>query len=314
MLEQYLKRLEAGESLTALVQEILDRAAKSPAQAEELAGIARRLAQHSEAIAAVKASRQIPGTVIDALSLSELTIIVEGVIAGELVAEDVKLALLTLLADKYESNRTVINATTESIQVLFTGQRLQPLNQLDRDFIRALQSANVRELLGTNDRLADDVTKTILEGIADGKQVDQIGKQVAELNTEQLKSDARTVVRTQIRSVQREVKTVKGIRVGGEFFQYVGVIQSNTRNFCKGLLLFRQPAIYHISEITGGGAFADNGQLNPVIRHGGGYNCTHDWQVVANIRRIPKSLASLFISMSEVSEGAKIILRETLAA
>jgi len=127
-------------------------------------------------------------------------------------------------------------------------------------------------LQGINISVSSQVARQIYIGIKDIKVNDLFDK-IGLPRIYQI----RTSLHTALTSFRRSSVIQKSLKKGTRRFRYIKVRKAKTppRPFCAE----RQGKIFTYEEIQQ----MDNGQgLTPVFIYGGGYNCTHDWEPVAN--------------------------------
>lgn len=90
-----------------------------------------------------------------------------------------------------------------------------------------------------------------------------------ELKTDKLSAYAKTIGQSSMSQVSQDYNNVSASNAGLTHALYAGTTTARTRPFC----LERVGKVYSIDQIKD----MSNGQLEPVITHRGGYNCTHRW-------------------------------------
>jgi len=134
--------------------------------------------------------------------------------------------------------------------------------------IQALEKINASQLGAYEKNTVKDIAKKIRNGILDGLKSPEIAKDLAKLG-DKVEFYANTLATTQVSAYGRETKHVKAQLGEVFYYQYIGITKT-VRPFCVDHL----NQTYHIKEIVK----MKNGQIEPVIRYCGGYNCHHDWE------------------------------------
>ncbi len=134
------------------------------------------------------------------------------------------------------------------------------------ELIREVHTRNARQLGAYKESTVAGIAQAVSDHYPD---VDAIAQRIGGLSSK-AKAYAVVLARTQTRVVGRASKADKA-RIGGVFwFEYVGIIRDATREFCLDLV----GTTHHIDAIKS----MSNGQLEPVLFNGGGWNCIHDWE------------------------------------
>lgn len=169
-----------------------------------------------------------------------------------------------LLNDGYQAAINEANATYQSLygeNFQFQEVSLQQLNSLknlDFDQFKQLGDAASQEL----NRIMTDLQ---FGAIDFNQAVNLMREQVVD----KLKRHAQTWVTTGLSGIYRESTVLMAQDNGIEKFQYVGPVDSITRDFCRSNV--GQTKTKDQWEKTPGA------QLYPVMTYGGGYNCRHSF-------------------------------------
>lgn len=143
---------------------------------------------------------------------------------------------------------------------------------VDREAVEVLIQADMDNIGYTFSKVSGDfksyITRSILVGepVSTEALLDRVGGKIA--------SQMKAEINTAMASFNRAVTVKKAVDIYGEdpLFEYVGVLDDVTRDFCKGLV----GKTFRLSEIKQ----MDNGQGLDVLSSGGGFNCRHDWRAV----------------------------------
>lgn len=179
---------------------------------------------------------------------------------------------LAQIAEVYNAEITAIRQQFETVgytAVYGGADRDLALLLIDADF-DAIDNA-VNSYLGD---FRQQVLREIVVGVEPDydELADRIGTKAA--------ANVETELNTGTMAFNRTITAKKAIDLQGENprFVYVGPYDKVTRDFCRGVLTDKSPAIYTLREIEA----MDNEQGLPVMAYGGGYNCRHRWVPVSD--------------------------------
>ena len=142
---------------------------------------------------------------------------------------------------------------------------------LTRDLsrIQAIEQANRAGLGRYRESTIRRITQVTREGLVAGETARELARRIAPAS-KRARFYALTLAQTQTKVVARVAKAEKARIAEVHFFEYVGIVRSNTRPFCLDLV----GTTHHIDAIHQ----MRNGNKEPVIHNGGGWNCIHDWE------------------------------------
>lgn len=185
------------------------------------------------------------------------------------------------LRDELKNLRATYAAELKSIQQTFAAASFDTndfFGGIDRVGIETLIKSDFDKVSNVISRYGTDVKAQVARSVLVGQRIDLDALQ--ESTGPRIANQIATEIQTGMAAFNRTVTVTKAKDLLGEdpSFLYLGQFDKVTRPFCQGLLSKRSPAIYTLSEINS----MSNGQLEPVIAYGGGYNCRHEWRPISN--------------------------------
>lgn len=185
------------------------------------------------------------------------------------------------LREELKKLRGVYAKELTSIQATFAAAGFDAndfFGGIDRVGVETLIKSDFDKISTTISRYGTDVKAQVARSVLVGQRI--------ELDALQETIGARTArhisaeINTGMSAFNRTVTVTKAKDLVGEnpSFLYLGPNDQTTRDFCRGVLTRRTPPIYTLREIES----LSNGQLEPVITYGGGYNCRHEWRPISN--------------------------------
>ena len=147
---------------------------------------------------------------------------------------------------------------------------------IQRDFskIKAVETATQGYLGAFEPAVEKKLVKTIREGLVDNLSRKDFASKISTAG-DAVSSYADTIATTKIKQYGRVAKIEKARIAEVLYFDYVGFVRKNTRDFCLNMLeLAKGGKRWTIGELDA----LDNGpkQLKPVSQYCGGWNCHHD--------------------------------------
>jgi hypothetical protein len=144
-------------------------------------------------------------------------------------------------------------------------------SNISRDITRlqSIERVTATRLGDYEKRIANDIANQIRKDLATGSNFKKVAKNISGFS-DRVNFYAETISRTQVKGYSRGGKEGKAKLAEVNFFEYVGIIQNNTRPFCRVLV----GKTHHIKDIKR----MRNGNLSPVITYCGGWRCQHDWE------------------------------------
>jgi predicted XRE-type DNA-binding protein len=144
-------------------------------------------------------------------------------------------------------------------------------DNVDRSFARvqSIERATSAELGNYKEGVTDEITRQLRQGLAQDEGVDALQKRIAPIS-KKASYYSGTIAQTGVKAQTRALKTEKARVAGVYMYEYVGLLRSTTRPFCRTML----GSTHHISDIRQ----MSNGNREPVITYCGGWNCIHDWE------------------------------------
>lgn len=135
--------------------------------------------------------------------------------------------------------------------------------------MRAFKGVDLTEFNRVGQNIANEISRGIIDmqfrGITMKQLIQNVIPEVLEKNIQYVK----TWVQTGLAGFYNSANVLLAEEAGFEKFKLVGVINPNSRKFCKE----------HVGEIHTAEEWNamndEQGQIAPVMRYGGGYNCTH---------------------------------------
>lgn len=147
---------------------------------------------------------------------------------------------------------------------------------VDREMVEVLIQSDFNKVGNTIRSLGTDMQSVIARQVLTG-QSPSIDSTMPQRALKRINTELHTGVAAFARTVT--VKKAKDLLGDNPKFLYTGARPDGViRDFCKGLLIDRNPAIYTLREIEA----MDNNQGLEVLAYGGGYNCRHDWSPVTD--------------------------------
>lgn len=185
------------------------------------------------------------------------------------------------LRDELKKLRGVYAKELKSIQQTFEAAGFNTsdfFGGIDNIAVETLIKSDFDKVSNVISRYGTDVKAQVARSVIAGQSIDlnAIGENVTPKTMRAISAE----VNTGMAAFNRTVTVTKAKDLIGEnpSFLYLGQDDKVTRDFCRGLLHNRTPSIYTLAEINN----MSNGQLEPVIAYGGGYNCRHEWRPISN--------------------------------
>lgn len=135
--------------------------------------------------------------------------------------------------------------------------------------VAAIERANSLDLGNYEDDIVRRIQEATRRAVVEHATVRELGATLRRLGDRSTVYGL-TLARTQIKTVSRVAKAEKARIADVQYFEYVGLRRRSNRPFCHvcaGLTL-------HIDTIHQ----LRNGNREPVLLTGGGWNCIHDWE------------------------------------
>jgi len=151
-----------------------------------------------------------------------------------------------------------------------TGENFQ-YSELSLNRLNSIKNVDFETMSKIASDFANDYTGIILDVNFGSMSKAQAIKTLMEKATG-FERFASTWVTTGLSKTYRESSTLLAQDHGFTKFKYVGPLDNATRKFCSHTLT-ANGGEYTIEQINA----MDNGQINPVMNYGGGYNCRHQW-------------------------------------
>jgi len=164
------------------------------------------------------------------------------------------------IVQRYEQTREVVNTLYDDIGT-----------DLRRDMprVQAIEQAGRGDFGNYKESTITEITNRTSRGLLQGEGVDELRSRIAPVSQKAARY-ADTIAKTQVKAYGRAAKQEKA-RIGGvEHLEYVGLIRSTTRPFCRAMV----GTTHHIDQIQK----MRNGNREPVETYCGGWNCIHDWE------------------------------------
>ncbi len=139
----------------------------------------------------------------------------------------------------------------------------------DWQTIRAIEQATAQELGRYQESTVRDIDQAVRQGIINEDGVRELAERIRPASRKAA-FYAETIAKTQIKTVGRAAKAEKARLASVQMFEYVGIIRSTTRPFCRRMV----GTTLNLNEIHQ----LRNGNKEPVLLHCGGWNCIHDWE------------------------------------
>jgi len=204
---------------------------------------------------------------------------------GRLVATRTSLALALRLktdiakalvqAGYVELAATAVNDPLDRLAAsVLDGQALDAatLGAYDVDALAALKQLRLADLVQVGEQAAATVWRAVVDGVLGARPVLDLVDTIADALDLSAKQ-ARTIYDTGVSTYSRQVGQLGTTGEDDEPFLYAGPNDQKTREFCAD----RVGKVYSRGRIDD----MDNGQLDPVMAYGGGYNCRHTWMRVS---------------------------------
>ena len=143
---------------------------------------------------------------------------------------------------------------------------------MSREFaqLRALEKVHRLQLDNYAKATVSAIAKIISEGVIGNDSYKEVAAAIKALNDDKAAYYAETLAKTQIKRYGRQSRYQKALLAGVTIFEYAGVLRVTTRPFCRACLGHR----FHIDDIKK----MSNGNLDPVLINGGGWNCIHEFE------------------------------------
>jgi len=164
------------------------------------------------------------------------------------------------LAERYEQTTETVNRLYDDVGDHISREMQQ---------VRAIEQANEAALGEYRESTIQEIRTEIQNGLAAGDDVDALRDRIAPISSK-ASFYAETIAKTHVKSFGRAVKAEKARLGNVPTFEYVGIIRSTTRPFCRELV----DTTHHIDDIRK----MRNNNREPVLIHCGGWNCIHDWE------------------------------------
>ena len=185
----------------------------------------------------------------------------------------IRQAVTTLVDDDFEPFAArVIASYNETLAIVNThyADLGVDLTQ-DHSRIQAIERANRADLGRYRESTIRRISQATREALLAGETAREFARRIAPASN-RARFYALTLAQTQTKVVARAAKAEKARIAEVHYFEYVGIIRDATRDFCRDLLIGQ--STYHIDAIHQ----MRNGNKEPVIENGGGWNCIHDWE------------------------------------
>lgn len=206
---------------------------------------------------------------------------VEGIEAYNQIANFETVLAEAGLGSELQKLRGVYAEELKSIQATFAAANFdttQFFSGVDRVAVETLIKTDFDKISSVISRYGSDVKSQVARSVIAGQAIDldAVGEKV----TPRIMRQISTEVNTGMAAFNRVVTVTKAKDIAGAnpSFIYLGQDDNVTRDFCRDVLRRRSPPIYTLSEINN----MSNGQLDPVIAYGGGYNCRHEWRPISD--------------------------------
>jgi len=180
--------------------------------------------------------------------------------------------------DAFEGQDPDFEALTEELTTRYE-ETVETVNRLYDDVgedisrhmrqVRAIEQANDQALGDYKQKTIRQMRSEIATGLADGEDVDELRDRLDGISSK-ASFYADTIAKTSLKAHGRSVKAEKARLGNVPVFEYVGIIRSTTRPFCRELV----GTTHHIDDIRQ----MQNDNREPVLIHCGGWNCIHDWE------------------------------------
>lgn len=167
---------------------------------------------------------------------------------------------LASIIDQYDDILDVVNRHYDDLGV-----------DVSRDFerIRAIELTTRQEIGNYTEEATRLIHQATREGLIEGDNVAGLSRRIGAAGRK-ASNHATTLAQTQLKTFGRVSKAEKARRAGVQFYQYVGIVRSVTRPFCRALAT----TTHHVDDIRR----MRNGNREPVLYHCGGWRCVHDWE------------------------------------
>jgi hypothetical protein len=144
----------------------------------------------------------------------------------------------------------------------------------DMNKVKAIEKINASKLGIYRRESLNAIASKTREAIINKLTLDEQIKILSAID-DKVSTYAETIATTQTKGYGQELKNIKANLGEVFYYEYVGIIRSNTRPFCRNILTSANKT-FHIDEINA----MENGvkQIKPVRIYGGGWNCHHNWE------------------------------------
>jgi hypothetical protein len=154
--------------------------------------------------------------------------------------------------------------------------------ELNRDLpkIQRLEVINQQRLGKYTEDESQRIQRAIRKSLKEGAMVSDVEKALQGIS-KRVTFYSETLARTQLRAYGREAKNEKARVAEVEYFQYVGAFrEKKIRPFCRKYYL----ETLHLDAIRDLDDYLETGQMKPVLRYCGGWNCVHDWEPAPEVK------------------------------
>jgi hypothetical protein len=175
----------------------------------------------------------------------------------ELFGEEMS-SYVDLILERYDSTVEIVNELYDDIG--FDMDRALPR-------LRAAEAAMRSELGTYKESTIEEITQRTTRGLLQQEGIEEIRQRITPVSDKAARY-AQTIARTSVKSYSRTLKSEKARVAGVRHFEYVGIIRSTTRPFCRALV----GTTLNQTQVR----LSRNGNREPVEAHCGGWNCIHD--------------------------------------
>ena len=223
----------------------------------------REINQHLEGLSYSQRFGQLRARIIDVMGKRNVrpgeTLRMKRLIR-QFLEDDVVPHLFDSIFEEYEDIIEIVNLHYDDLGV-----------DISRDFerLRAYELTTRQEIGDYQETVERLIHQATREGLVKGDSVGELSRRIGQAG-EKASRYAQTLAKTQLKTAGRVAKAEKARRAGVEYFEYVGIVRSSTRPFCRAMVGTTHSA-ENIRRMR-------NGNREPVIYHCGGWNCIHDWE------------------------------------
>lgn len=179
------------------------------------------------------------------------------------------------LSKEIEKAKKIYESELENIADDFKALGVKrPFSDADQATVGAMITTDLSKISPRLETYTAEIRSRMMRSIIGGETVNfndlhaEVGGRVA--------SQLETELNTNLQAFSRTATAAKADELGFNLFVYLGPDDSITRPFCEKVL-GKNPPIYTREEIDA----MHNGQIDPVMTYGGGYNCRHHWRPIS---------------------------------